>query len=57
MQKLSVMKNQVISQYTLLSSKEITTINGGCGGEDIECPELELIQEILDNLKHLLAVL
>ncbi|WP_165583335.1 hypothetical protein [Aquimarina atlantica] len=51
------MKNQVINQYTLLSSKEITTINGGCGGEDIECPELELLQEVLDNLKHLLAVL
>jgi hypothetical protein len=51
------MKNQVVNQYKLLSSKEITTINGGCGGEDVVCPELELIQEVLENLKHLLTVL
>lgn len=51
------MKKQEINFYSSLSSKELRTINGGCGGEDVTCPELEMIQEMLDNLKHVLPLL
>ncbi len=47
------MKNQSLHQYKSLSTKEIKTINGGCGGEDIECPELEALQEVFEMLKQL----
>ena len=32
------MKNQQLNQYQYLPLKEIATINGGCGGEDLPCP-------------------
>ncbi|MCK8524247.1 hypothetical protein M0D21_21895 [Aquimarina sp. D1M17] len=51
------MKNQTLKQYGSLSSEELTTINGGCGGEDVTCPELEKIMEMLDNLKYMLPLL
>ncbi len=50
------MENQVIKHYEILSTKEIKNINGGCIGEDIECPELKIILEIFENLKHLTKV-
>ncbi len=48
------MKNQILNQYQALSSKEINTINGGCGGEDYVCPEQQQLQEILEALTLLL---
>ncbi|WP_160114072.1 MULTISPECIES: hypothetical protein [Aquimarina] len=48
------MKNQILDQYTSLSSKEVKTINGGCGGEDVECPELKKLVEALNNLRFLI---
>jgi len=51
------MKNQIKNNYKALSSKELTVINGGCGGEDYICPEQEELQEILEALKRLIIVI
>ncbi len=51
------MKTKVLNQFQSLSSTEITTINGGCGGEDYICPEQQQLQEMLEALQHFIGLL
>lgn len=43
------MKNQVLETYSSLNLQELLSIDGGCGGEDTNCP----LYQILEALKHM----
>ncbi len=49
------MKYQAKNQYTSLSSKELTTINGGSiMTEDYICPELQELFDALNNIRFII---